>query len=134
MQHLLHPDIPADFLDYLAEAGYRFNKTSRFIGEFTRGDITVLISHLKVVVGHYDRRRPDPITRVHEFTDIDKLDFIGWAMLLDLTGAIPLKELFNSVSRKEMSYFLQNLAQRVSWPGSGYCPTLELQEPEPAIL
>jgi hypothetical protein len=131
MQHLLHSSIPPDFLQYLLTFGYRLNKVSRFLGEFDTQGIQVSINHLKVTVLHYTgatKVSKDTtalsVTRVHEFTDIDRLDFIGWAMLMDLTGAVPLKEFINAVSRKELASLVSLVAHRIGCPGPGLAPDI----------
>lgn len=136
MQHLLHSSIPADFLDYLAQFGYRFNKISRFVGDFTRETCRINFNHLSITVQHFEQAIPLEFTsaelkRTHTFTDIDKLDFLGWVMLLDLTGAVAVKELLGAFSRKELSSIIHTVATRLHYPGLPVSvPTLALQEEE----
>lgn len=133
MKSLLHPSIPDDFLQYLLTFGYKLAKTSRWAGTFDRENTQVIVNHLKIVVLHYDRMPfgGNPIiVRDHEFTGIDKLDFIGWAMLMDLTGAVPIKELITAVSRKELCSLFSVICQRINFPVPGpeiEAPTLARQ-------
>lgn len=142
MQYLLHSSINPDFLSYLIQAGYRFNKISRWVGEFTREQICVRITHLEVIVIHQDTVAswpglPPMVKRIHKFTDIDKLDFIGWSQLMDLTGAVSFKEVLCQISRKELSSLVATIARRLNWPGPGpdlnEIPTLSRHEVEEVL-
>lgn len=129
MQQILHSSIPADFLDYLVSSGFRFERTGPFTGYFDRENIRVAITFLKVEVQHF--KTGVILSRHHEFTDIHKLDFTAWVMLLDIMGAMPIGELTGSISRKELSTVLSTVARRKYWPSeleTELIPTLELQE------
>jgi hypothetical protein len=135
MQYLLHSSIPSAFLEYLGAANFSYFPLTKYSGHFTRGKVRVSINHLKVRVAHYSENPGNNggesglIDRVHEFSDIHNLDFIGWVMLLELTGAVRLHELVASVSRKELSTLIWSLCKRLEWPGpSPEIPTLERQD------
>lgn len=129
--------LPETFSDYLTTAGYQFHPVNRFCGYFTRGRIRVSISHNKIEVAHLERAfasdaEPVGVRKFFSVTGFDQLDLIGWAELLDMTGALPLKEVLSQISRKEVTSLLSELARRINWPGPG--PRLQEHEtPTPTL-
>lgn len=115
MQTNLHPDINPLFIEYLLSADYSYEKTGIYSGKFTRENVDIIFSHCFIEVQHFDENPAFPgqyVIRAHSFSGIDKLDFLGWVMLLDLTGAVSLRELICSVSKPEISSLLYQLFRR----------------------
>lgn len=108
----LNSSIPSDFFEYLEAAGYSYRETTRFHGIFTRGNVDILVSHLSIEVRHgagADRLKHyvgEIDGPVFSFAGVDKLDFLGWVMLLDMTRAVLLSELFKAVGRDIVSELL----------------------------
>lgn len=135
MQHLLHPSIPVEFIDYLLAAGYKLDSHARFIGTFSRDTCTVTISHERIIVETGFPPIADlvqvPGKKVCSFDGLQYLDFIGWVELMDLTGAVPIGETIGRVSRKEFSVLFKMLCQRIDAPAPGLeldIPTLSLND------
>jgi hypothetical protein len=134
MQYLLHPAIPATFLEYLTAAGYKFTKETHLKGTFTRDKVTLVINQLQIRVHRKAGRMvikdfPDAIERPMFFSGIEYLDFTGWVLLMSCFGVVSLAEFIGSVSEKELSQMLSVLSSRRLQAGPGYeCPTLDLQE------
>lgn len=135
MQHLLHPSIPADFISYLVQAGFKHEKDpNRYCGSFRREKVLVYFNHLKVRVVTWGSA--GSIDRIHDFTEIHKLDFFQWVLLLEVTAAMPLKEFIGRVSSKELARTVSQLASRIEWPAPGAeleAPTLALHEQREGI-
>lgn len=89
----LHPSISPEFSEYLIKSGFDYTSKDRFNAQFDKGNVRITISFLKVDVLHFSKPAaetvyPAELRRHHSFTDVHKLDFIGWVLLLHITGAL----------------------------------------------
>ena len=138
MQYLLHPDIPADFIEYLLAAGYQYQKSVEkkglYAATFTRDEYVLEFAVCRVRIAQLVksvRSENQLVKKEITFEGLDVIDFYGWAQLLDLSGALPLAEIFSQLTRKELGPVLATIARRLQWPTPGpdmdLAPTLERQ-------
>lgn len=137
MQPNLHPAINPLFIEYLLLAEYDYEKTGIYSGVFTRWTVEIIFSHCIIEVRHFDISPEEPrryIKKDHTFSGIDKMDFLGWVMLLNLTGAVSLRELLSSVSKLEINSFLYQLflktREKPAQLSDQEAPTLTLNTPD----
>jgi hypothetical protein len=103
----LHPSINRDAIDYLIAAGYSHKPgPTPQSAIFSRGIFTVTIARTKIFITEEAPFIPE--SRAFSFEGLQYLDFFGWAILLQITGAVKLREMIPALGT-----------------GSDVCPTCE---------
>ena len=99
------PFFPQDFADYLVESGYQLrvvNNQSHAYAFEKDGEQCIQIIrdwiHLLVWNEEEPNQRLADWSQSHQFSGISQLNFFRFAMLMDVIGAVSLKENFRKTS------------------------------------
>lgn len=109
--------INPEFFNYLESAGFLYNKNKApETGSFLRGTCWIYFRLDTVVI------KPNTLRRF-VFEGLENITLIGWAELLDLTGAVPLKELISQLSREDLIPVVDILNKKI-----GGLPVVETEQ------
>jgi hypothetical protein len=132
----LNSSIPSDFFEYLEAAGYSYRETTRFHGLFNRGNVDILVSHLSIEVRHgagADRLKHyvgEVSGPVFTFSGLDHLKMVDFMFLMEITGAVKIKELFAAAGREEIEQLVQTILQLIP---DGSLATVNLRQDKDKI-